>query len=134
VAADDLPLTALLSQLLIAFTIEFDNEFEHRSRHTTTSGGAGSAGRGPWLVSQAMWANFMQFVPEAGVPIREVSDLAHVTNLAGLERWRYVAVGPDPVDGRPAPPRGDWIVRPTSAGRRAQQVWEPLAGIIEDRS
>jgi DNA-binding MarR family transcriptional regulator len=133
VPADDLPLTTLLSQLLIAFTIEFDNEFEHRSRHSTTSGGAGSAGRGPWLASQAMWANFMQFVPEAGLPLREVSDLAHITNLAGLERWRYVVVEPDPADRRPAPPRRDWIVKPTPAGRRAQRVWEPLAGIISGR-
>jgi DNA-binding MarR family transcriptional regulator len=80
-----------------------------------------------------MWANFMQFVPGGGVPLHEVDDLACITNLAGLQRWGYVTVGPDPADGRPAPPRRDWIVRPTRAGRRAQEMWEPLAGIIEDR-
>ena len=60
--ADDLPLPTLLSRLLIAFTIEFDNEAEHRLEHRTTVGAAAGTGRGPWLVSQAMWANFMQFV------------------------------------------------------------------------
>jgi len=130
VTADDLPLPTLLSRLLIAFTIEFDNEAGHRLEHRTTVGGTG---RGPWLVSQAMWANFMQFVGGDGVPLHEVDDLARITNLAGLQRWGYIRVGPDPADGRPAPPRRDWIVRPTRAGRRAQEMWGPLAGIIEDR-
>jgi len=129
----DLPLPTLLSQLLIAFTIEFDNEAEHRLPHRTTQGGASGHGRGPWLVSQAMWANFMQFVGGDGVPLHEISDLARITNPAGLERWGYITVGPDPADERPAPPRRDWIVRTTRAGRRAQEVWAPLAGIIEGR-
>jgi DNA-binding MarR family transcriptional regulator len=133
VTADDLPLPTLLSRLLIAFTIEFDNEAEHRLEHRTTLGAAGGTRRGPWLVSQAMWANFMQFVGGDGVPLHEVDDLARITNLAGLQRWGYITLGPHPADGRPAPPRGDWIVRPTRAGRRAQEMWEPLAGIIEDR-
>ncbi len=80
-----------------------------------------------------MWANFMQFAGADGVPLRELADLAQMTNLAGLERWGYIAVRPDPADGRPAPPRRDWIVAPTAAGRRAQEVWLPLAGVIEDR-
>jgi DNA-binding MarR family transcriptional regulator len=132
VTADDLPLPTLLSRLLIAFTIEFDNEAEHRLEHRTTLGAAGGTSRGPWLVSQAMWANFMQFVGGDGVPLHEVDDLARITNLAGLQRWGYITLGPHPADG-PPPPRGDWIVRPTRAGRRAQEMWEPLAGIIEDR-
>ena len=130
--ADDLPLPTLLSRLLIAFTIEFDNEAEHRLEHRTTLGAAGGTSRGPWLVSQAMLANLMQFVDGDGVPLHEVDDLARITNLAGLQRWGYITLGPDPADGLPAP-RGDWIVRPTRAGRRAQEMWEPLAGIIEDR-
>jgi hypothetical protein len=87
---DEPPLPTLLSQLLIAFTIEFDNEAEHRLPHRTTRSGVSGHGRGPWLVSQAMWANFMQFVGD-GVPLHEVSDLASLINLAGLERWRYGA-------------------------------------------
>jgi DNA-binding MarR family transcriptional regulator len=132
VTTDDLPLPTLLSRLLIAFTTEFDNKAEHRLEHRTTLDGGGT-GRGPWLVSQAMWANFMQFVGGDGVPLHQVDDLARITNLAGLQRWGYVTVAPDPADGRPAPPRRDWVVRPTRAGRRAQGVWEPLAGTVEDR-
>jgi hypothetical protein len=51
-----LPLTALLSQTLVAYTVEFDNEFEHRMPHRTTISAA-SAGGGPWLVSMVMWFN-----------------------------------------------------------------------------
>ena len=126
------PLPALLSQALVAFTIEFDNEFEHRMPHRTTWGPAAGA-PGPWHVSQVMWANFVQFVPAGGVPFREVAALAPLVNLAGLQRWGYLVVAPGPdAAGRP-PPRRDWLVRLTPAGRRAQQVWQPLAGEIEER-
>jgi DNA-binding MarR family transcriptional regulator len=80
-----------------------------------------------------MWSNFMQYVPAEGAPLGQLADLARITNLAGLDRWRYIVVEPDPADSRPKPPRRDWIVRPTRAGRRAQQVWQPLTGVIEER-
>jgi hypothetical protein len=38
VTADDLPLPTLLSRLLIAFTVEFDNEAEHRLEHSLRRG------------------------------------------------------------------------------------------------
>jgi hypothetical protein len=60
---DQLPLSALLSQVLVAFTIEFDNEFEHQVPHRTTNHGS-ATGSVPWLVSRVMWSNFMQFVDE----------------------------------------------------------------------
>ena len=129
----DLRFSDLLSQALVAFTIEFDNETEHQLPHRTTWGPAAHSGRGPWLVSLAMWADFMQFLPAAGVPLREVADLVPLTNLAGLERWGYVTVGPDPADRRPAPPRRDHVVRPTRWGRQAQQIWAPLTGVISQR-
>jgi len=128
-----LPLSALLSQVLVAFTIEFDNEFEHQMPHRTTWGPAAHSRRGPWLVSLVMWSNFMQFVGEDGVPLRELEGLARITNLKGLERWGYVVVEPDPSDSRTDPPRSDQVVRPTRAGRMAQAVWRPLAGVIENR-
>lgn len=134
VAADPPPLPVLLSQVLVAFTIEFDNEAERRMVHRTTLGRAkGGPGRGPWLVSLPMWSNFMQFVTEAGVPLRELEGLAGITNLAGLQRWGYVTVGPDPGDARDDPPRPDWVVRSTRGGRHAQRVWRPLAAEIETR-
>ncbi len=123
----------MLSQALVAFTIEFDNESERQLPHRTTWGPAGESGRGPWLVSLAMWANFLRFLPPGGVPLRDVADLVPLTNLPGLERWGYVPVGPDPADSRPSPPRQDAIVRPTRWGRLAQDICEPLAGVIEER-
>jgi methyltransferase (TIGR00027 family) len=131
-AAPDRPLPALLAQALVAFTVEFDNESEHQIQHRTTRGPAARS-RGPWLVSQAMWANFMRFVPPGGVPLRDVAALAAITNLAGLERWGYVAVQPDPADQRAKPPRRDWVVHPTAAGQRAQHIWRPLTAEIERR-
>ena len=125
--------SALLSQALVAFTIEFDNESERQLPHRTTWGPAARSGRGPWLVSLAMWANFLRFLPADGVPLRDVADLVPLVNLAGLERWGYVTVGPDPGGGRAAPPRRDAIVRPTRWGRLAQDICAPLAGVIEQR-
>jgi hypothetical protein len=51
-----LPLSALLSQVLVAFTIECDNEFERQMSHRTSNyGSTAGRGAGPWLVSMAMW-------------------------------------------------------------------------------
>jgi len=67
------PLPALLSHALVAFTIEFDNEFEHQMPHRTTNHGSSAGMRhAPWLVSMVMWSNFMQFVGEEGTTVREL--------------------------------------------------------------
>ena len=59
---EQLPLPAQLSHALVAFTIEFDNEFEHRMPHRTTShGSTPGMDRPPFLVSMAMWVNCMRF-------------------------------------------------------------------------
>jgi DNA-binding MarR family transcriptional regulator len=130
-----LPLPTLLSHVLAAFTIEFDNEAEHQIRHRTTRHGATAGSpHAPWLVSLVMWSNCMQFVDEDGMPVRELERRARTkTNLPGMERWGYVVVAPDPKDRRAKPPRSAWQVRSTPAGRKAQQVWGPLFGAIEQR-
>ena len=125
-------LSTLLSQAVVAFTIEFDNEFEHQMPHTTARGPAAHSGRGPWLVSMAMWSNFMCFIDPDGVPLRDVADLASIVNLPGLERWRYVTVEPGPAERRP-PRNAAGVVRPTRGGRAAQSVWAPLARRVESR-
>jgi len=131
-AEADHPLPTLLSQALVAFTIEFDNESEHQIQHRTSRGPAAGA-RGPWLASEVMWANFLRFVPAAGVPLGEVDALASVVNLGGLQRWGYITLGPGPAGGRTRPPRRDWVVRLTAAGQRARSIWQPLTGRIERR-
>jgi DNA-binding MarR family transcriptional regulator len=125
------PLAALLSNALIAFTIEFDNEFERQIAPT---------GRAPvFLVSLPMWSNYMRFVPPEGLPVGVLAKLAMDSDatvrsrLAGLERWGYVRVVADPGDARSKPPYRDWIVRVTPNGLRAQDIWRPLVNVTEQR-
>jgi DNA-binding MarR family transcriptional regulator len=130
-----LPLSTLLSHVLVAFTIEFDNEFERQTPHWTTNYGSTASSRySPWLASLVMWSNCMRFVAEEGVLVAELEDLARTkTNLHGMERWGYIVVEPDPADSRPKPPRSRWVIRATAKGTRAREVWRPLFGAIEKR-
>lgn len=128
-----LSLTALLSQTLVAYTIEFDNEFEYRMPHRTTISSP-SAGGGPWLVSMVMWFNCMRHVSETPIPVRELQRRARTTtNVGGMQRWRYIDVSADPDDTRAQPPTSELLVRATANGRVAQRLWRPLAGVIERR-
>ncbi len=134
-------LSELLSQLLVAYTIEFDNEFERLMPHRTATLGPGgpSPARSPalspaggpirrvWLVSMAMWSNLMRYLPPEGLPKRQVEGLP--ANLSGLERWGYVVVEPPAGAGRAA----DRLVRPTEAGLWAQACWRGLAGVVDGR-
>jgi DNA-binding MarR family transcriptional regulator len=131
----DFPLPTLLSQALVAYTIEFDNEAEHRLPHRTSSHGATAAsGPRPWLVSLVMWSNCMKFVGPDGVQLAELERLARTrTNLAGMQRWGYVTVTPGPTDRDPKRPGPEAVVRATAGGRKAQEIWGPLFGIIGDR-
>jgi DNA-binding MarR family transcriptional regulator len=134
-SSERLPLSTLLSWALVAFTVEFDSEFERRTPHRTTNFGSTSgAGHKLWLVSLVMWTNCMRYVGSTGVSVGKMERLARTkTNLAGMERWGYVVVAPDPADSRPKPSAADWIVRATPAGQRAREVWRPLFGEIEER-
>jgi len=134
-AATRLPLSALLSHVLVAFTIEFENEFERQMPYRTTKYGSTTDSRyAPWLVSLVMWSNCMQFVGVEGVTVAELQRLALTgTNLDGLRRWGYIVVEPDPTDRQSKRLRPDAVVRPTRAGRKAQEVWRPLFGVIEKR-
>ena len=81
-----------------------------------------------------MWENCMRFVGEKDVTVRELRRLARTTtNLNGMERWGNIVIEPDPADRRPKPPRGDWLIRATPAGRKVQAIWRPLFGVIEQR-
>ena len=84
----------LLSQALVAFTIEFDNEFEHRMPHRTTISKSLVSRGAPWLVSLAMDSNFMRVVGENGLTIGGLKRLARVVKplLAGTERWGYTSL------------------------------------------
>jgi hypothetical protein len=112
------PLTVLLSQALIAFTIELDNEWEQRVPTATTDFG----GRGVWGTSLRQWSNFMQYVPGNGISVGELTRVARAKpQLNAMQRWGYVSVG------------ADRVVRPKRGGLRAQAAWRELPGEIEGR-
>jgi DNA-binding MarR family transcriptional regulator len=125
-----LPLSALLSQALVAFTIEADNEAEHRLPHSTTS--YGSDGGGPWLTSLLMWANCLRHLPDEGITVAELRRRARTgTNLDGMRRWRYVTFTPDP--GRGKRPDRDAVIAPTRWGIAARDTWQQVTTDVEAR-
>ena len=123
------PLSTLLSQALIAFTIEFDNEWEKRLLST-----------GPLKIvrtSMVMWANFMRFVSEDGITIQQLSEQAGYPkskthpSLSGMTRWRYVTITPDNPDANLKRPKPNWHIYPTEMGLQAAAIWKPLFAEIE---
>jgi DNA-binding MarR family transcriptional regulator len=128
-----LPLSAPLSQTLVAFTIELDNAFEQQMPVWTTDFGGKRTG-GVWTTSLRQWSNFMRLVDADAVTVAELQRRGRAKPaLDGMRRWRYVTVEPDPQDSRARVPERDLVVRSTAAGARAQEVWRPLPGAIEDR-
>jgi hypothetical protein len=133
------PLTALLSQILVAFTIEFDNEAEHRLPHRTTMHGkTGSfAVSSPWLVSMAMWFNCIQHLDNGPIPLPELERRARTpTNLHGMQRWGYISVTNEPgapPSRRPQSRRATSLVQATRGGEVARRIWAPLFAVIEER-
>lgn len=126
---DRAPFSTLLSQALVAFTIELDNEFEHQLLATAYR---------PFLVSMVMWCNFLRFVPAEGIKARELAATAGYSkpvhpSQPGMERWGYVKVERDPNDERAKPPKGDLVVRCGLTGQKALEIWEPLPTEIEAR-
>ncbi|HKV92186.1 MAG TPA: hypothetical protein VJW20_06540 [Candidatus Angelobacter sp.] len=83
----------MLSQLLVAFTIEFDNEFECQMPHRTTENPSNTDSDVPWLVSIVMWSNFIQYVPEEEILASELRRRWRVDKktliiwLARLSKW-----------------------------------------------
>jgi DNA-binding MarR family transcriptional regulator len=129
------PLPTLLSQALVAYTIEFDNETEHLLPHSTSSHGTTDApGPQPWLVSMVMYCNCMKFVGPDGVQLGEMERLARTrTNLDGMRRWRYIDITPGPTDRNPKRPGARAVIRATAGGRKAQDVWGSMFDVIDGR-
>ena len=127
-----LPLSTLLSQVVVAFTVELDNEFERRFRE---------AGGGARVTSLTMWSNLLRFV-EDGITVHELVAAVGLpkpsvlSRVGGVERWRYVSFGPPGKREGYGSARGmkdDWVVQFTLAGRRAAGIWPVLPGAIEAR-
>lgn len=118
-ADDQLPLSALLSQVLVAFIIEFDNEFEHEVPHRTSNHGSTRASHPvPWLVSMAMWTKFLRFVLDTGISVEDWICSARLSVkesrmwLARLSKWwGYLAVQPTSVEGSVVRSKSKFIIR-----------------------
>jgi hypothetical protein len=130
--ASDRPLSALLSQLLVAFTVEFDGEFERRM---------GEAGYPGARLSLVVWTKLMRFAAEGEVSVRELTARAAAPDtqiklpLGCLERWGFVVFKDERREGWGSGRgiRGDWMVRLSAKGRAASRIWPPLFGEIEKR-
>jgi hypothetical protein len=148
--ASSQPLSTLLSEALAAFTIEVDNEFERQM---------GEAGYLGARLSLVVWSNLVRFVAGGGMPVRELAAQAFACQnrikfeLGCLERWGFVVLQPDPADSRAVPIaphrqahrnlrdgwgsgrgiRSDWVVRLTSKGLNASEIWPPLLEAVEQR-
>jgi hypothetical protein len=145
-ATEPKPLFALVSQILVAFTVELDNEFERRMAD------AGYPGAG---LSWNVYSRVLKFVPPDGVTVENLSEHSPLKSnpfaLGCLERWHFIVL--DPGDG-PAPRRvvhkqsgrqlrdgwgsgrgirKEWIVRATAKGQKAIEIWPPLFDEIEGR-
>jgi methyltransferase (TIGR00027 family) len=131
------PLSALLSQALVAYTIEFDNEAEHRLPHRTTSHGASGPGDGVpalWLASLVMWENCMRYVTGEPITVGDLEARARTgTNLDGMRRWGYVTIDGTARKVHKTRPGPAAVLRATAAGLRAREIWRPLPGFIEQR-
>jgi len=118
-------LSTLLSWLLVAYTMELDNEFEHRMIGV----GAGRAFR----VSLVMWENFLRFVGPDGLRAGDVPDRAGIAPrihpYLAMERWGYVVVEP----GGARNAKSDSIIRLTPIGTRAAEAWQPLHRLVDGR-
>lgn len=136
---DDRFLSALLSQALVAFTLEVDNEFEM---------GMKSEGYDGISLSLVLWLSVFQFIDDGGLTVRELSRAAVVAEstlkfkLGCLERWRFIELEFDPIGetsgrrdgwGSGRGIRSSWIVRLTPRGDAAKGVWPPLTGRVERR-
>lgn len=128
------PLASLLSQALVALTIELDNEYEHRMPSFTMDFG----GTGAWLISTAMYSGFLQFVADDGVVMRELSARAGCVEPVhsayhGMRRWGYVTYEPDIAGSKPRKRDADALVRPTPTGRRAREQWAAAFDAVATR-
>jgi methyltransferase (TIGR00027 family) len=128
-----LSLSARLSQALVAFIIELDNEAEHRLPHRTTNHGA-AQGDGAWLTSVAMFENCLRFVTDEPITVGELETLARTgTNLDGMRRWGYITIDGTAKKIHKTRPGSGAVLRATARGLRARQVWLPLPALIEQR-
>lgn len=119
-----------MSWTWVALVIELDNAVESRgSEHVGQR----------FRISYPMWANGLRLIDEKGITVDELQARAHARcNLAGLERWGWIAVGDRGAKrrvgyGTQRGIRADTVVRPTRAGVDARLLWPGAVAEVETR-
>jgi|SRR5579862_2962488 len=113
-----LPLPALLSHALIAFTLEFDAELDRKARELGIK-------KSP--PSLSMWLNVLRFVAADGIDERRLPALSGISkpatriSVACLERHGWVAVRTSDA--------GTKTVRLTP---RARKLWNAAYALLDD--
>jgi len=125
------PLSALLSQILVAYTVELDSEFERRMLETQVVA----------RLSLVIWLNLLQFLADGPVSVRTLASRALAGEEQGkaplgcLERWGFILLQPGKRAGFGSGRgiRADWPVRLTASGETAIRIWPELIPQIDAR-
>ena len=126
------PLSALLSQTLVAYTVELDCEFERRMLETPSRGAR---------LSLVIWLNLLRFLADGPASVRTLASHSLAAEeqvkhqLGCLERWGFILLQPGKRAGFGSGRgiRADWLVRLTASGQMAVQLWPELIAKIEAR-
>jgi hypothetical protein len=126
------PLSALLSQILVAYSIELDGEFERHMLQTQSRS---------VRLSLVVWLNVLQFLADGPVSVRALSTRALTSEsgvtagLGCLERWGFVALQPGKRSGFGSGRgiRADWPIWLTAIGETAVRIWPDLIPEIDAR-
>jgi hypothetical protein len=139
------PLSALLSQILVAYTVELDDDFEL---------GMSRAGFPGARLSLVAWTNLIRFIPEGGTSVRDLQTVSFGSDdrlklqLGCLERWGFVyfqreGSGNHEPHARPGVRRDGWgsgrgikmtwIVHLARRGRLAAGIWSTMWPEVEKR-
>jgi hypothetical protein len=104
----------------VAFTIELDNEAEHRLAHWTNEDGDAAHVHAPWLVSYPLWANVLRYVGPGGTTVADLRAQARTERLllGGFTRWGYVRLKPPAGAVAKNLPAGETVVRLPARPRR----------------
>ena len=126
ISAPHKPLSALLSQILVAYTVELDGEFERRMLETQSRSAR---------LSLVLWLNVLRFLADGPVSVRTLASRALTAGLGCLERWGVVALaaGKRAGFGSGRGIRADWPVRLTASGEAAVRIWPDLIPEIDAR-
>ena len=141
------PLSALLSQVLVAYTVELDNNFEL---------GMSRAGFPGARLSLVVWTNVIRFIPETGgISVRDLQTTSLSSEerlrfqLGCLERWGFIYFQQDKKSSPAGSQAGSevkrdgwgsgrgikqtWVVHLARRGRLAESIWPKVWPLIEER-